>query len=212
VRFRTKNTFSFSSPLFLFFSSLPFFRFALHASWRKIARACSGKSPYTRIYTYSSTLNKRNSLEESRAAPWERLLNLGICPHTRARVAVRVYVKQHPVASHVFHKIHLVPIPTPISPGPRISPSSYSSHSPVISVCHDSALRVSQRRRSILLCVRAREVIHATLRRNPVALPGLSRDHLATTFLTFLIIGITVPIEIIARLRLGIIESTYDLS
>jgi len=114
-----------------------------------------------------------------------------------------VYVKQHPVASHVFHKIHLVPIPTSISPilFVFLLPTS-------IPLTSQSFLFVMTPRYS-QQGARPREVMHATLRRNPVALPGLSRDHLATTFLTFLI---TVPIEIIARLQLGIIESTYDLS
>lgn len=56
------------------------------------------KSLYTHthiIYIYSSTLNKRNSLEKSRTVSRERLFNLGVYSHIRKHVYKHVYTQIH---------------------------------------------------------------------------------------------------------------------
>lgn len=52
------------------------------------------KSVYICMYICNSTLNKRNSLEESRTASRERLLNLGMCSHACKHVYTNMYARR----------------------------------------------------------------------------------------------------------------------
>lgn len=90
-------------PLLPLLSLLSHVRF-LRASWRKVARVCSGKKVcvgiciyiYICIYVYSSTLNKRNSLVKNRVQHRGSDCSIAGGVHVHAKHAcTSVYVKQH---------------------------------------------------------------------------------------------------------------------